>query len=141
MDIALELMDNYVFDYAYAYLAPSPAFKFRNFAANATAPQALSTWTYKPSSFLFELEPSRYAYMSSLPRDNIFRQYISLFLITWLFGLLTYFMFSSLSYAFIFDKETMKHPKYLKNQVWLEIKQASSAMPVMALLTDRKSVV
>ncbi|EPE07234.1 c-5 sterol desaturase [Ophiostoma piceae UAMH 11346] len=135
MDIALELMDTFVFDYAYAAIAPAPAFKTPGVAANATSLQALSSWTYKPSTFLFELEPSRYAYMSSLSRTNVFRQYISLFLITWLFGLLTYFMFSSLSYFFIFDKETMKHPKYLKNQVWLEIKQASSAMPVMALLT------
>lgn len=29
----------------------------------------------------------------------------------------------------------MKHPKFLKNQVWLEIKQANWAMPFMAVLT------
>jgi Delta7-sterol 5-desaturase len=51
------------------------------------------------------------------------------------FGLLTYFMFSTLSYVFIFDKKTMEHPKFLKNQVWLEIKQANTAMPIMSLLT------
>jgi Delta7-sterol 5-desaturase len=29
----------------------------------------------------------------------------------------------------------MKHPKFLKNQVWLEIKQANHALPYMALFT------
>ena len=76
-------MDFFVFDYAYAAIAPAPAFNARDVAANASSLQALSPWTYKSSTFLFELEPSRYAYMSSLPRNNVFRQYISLFLITW----------------------------------------------------------
>ncbi|CAK7271150.1 c-5 sterol desaturase [Sporothrix epigloea] len=136
MDIALELMDQYVFDYAYAAVFPAYPVAFNKVAGlNATAAQTLSSWEYTPSSFLLELEPSVYAYASSVPRDNVFRQFFSLFLITWFFGLLTYFMFSTLSFAFIFDKKTMEHPKYLKNQVWLEIKQANSAMPIMSLLT------
>lgn len=51
------------------------------------------------------------------------------------FGLFTYFLFSTLSYVLIFDKKTAQHPKYLRNQVWLEIKQASGALPLMSLLT------
>ncbi|EFX00745.1 c-5 sterol desaturase [Grosmannia clavigera kw1407] len=136
MDIALEIMDTYGFDYVYSTLLPAPSAPYNlassDFGGNATA---LSSWTYKPTSFLFTLEPSKYAYMSAWNRDNMLRQYISLFLITWIFGLFTYFLFSTLSYVVIFDKKTAEHPKYLKNQVWLEIKQASTAMPVMALLT------
>lgn len=49
--------------------------------------------------------------------------------------MLTYFLFASLSYALIFDKRTMHHPKFIKNQVWLEIVQANQSMPFMALLT------
>jgi Delta7-sterol 5-desaturase len=51
------------------------------------------------------------------------------------FGLVLYFIFSGLSYAFVFDKETMKHPKFLKNQVWLEMKQANTSMPWMSAMT------
>jgi len=36
---------------------------------------------------------------------------------------------------FVFDKETMKHPKFLENQVWKEIRQANIALPGMSLLT------
>lgn len=46
-----------------------------------------------------------------------------------------YFICSGLSYVFVFDKTTFKHPKYLKNQVRMEIKQALQAMPGMAILT------
>lgn len=52
-----------------------------------------------------------------------------------IFGLLAYFIFATLSYIFVFDKRTVNHPKYLKNQVWLEIKQANTSMPYMSLLT------
>ena len=52
-----------------------------------------------------------------------------------IFGFLLYFLFASLSYLFIFDKRTMEHPKYLKNQLWLEIKQTNASMPGMSALT------
>ena len=48
---------------------------------------------------------------------------------------MVYFICASLSYVFVFDKSTFKHPKYLKNQVSLEIKQTMRSMPVMAILT------
>lgn len=44
-------------------------------------------------------------------------------------------MFATLSYVFVFDKKTFEHPKFLKNQVWLEMKLASWALPNMALMT------
>lgn len=49
--------------------------------------------------------------------------------------MLVYFLFASLSYVFIFDKRTLNHPKFIKNQIWLEIVQANKSMPFMALLT------
>jgi len=52
-----------------------------------------------------------------------------------IFGLVLYFVCASLSYIFVFDKATFNHPKYLKNQVRLEIMQTMKAMPVMSLLT------
>jgi lathosterol oxidase len=52
-----------------------------------------------------------------------------------LFGCVVYFVFATLSYVFIFDKKTVNHPKYLKNQISLEIKQATISLPIMALFT------
>jgi lathosterol oxidase len=51
------------------------------------------------------------------------------------FGAIIYFVFATLSYVFVFDKETFKHPKYLKNQIWMEIKQTNISMPFMSLMT------
>lgn len=52
-----------------------------------------------------------------------------------LFGILIYFAMATLSYIFIFDKETFSHPKFLKNQISLEIKQTMIALPIMAVFT------
>ena len=70
-----------------------------------------------------------------LPRDNIYRQYISLSLITWIFGFVIYMLTASLSYWLVFDKRTKNHPRYLRNQIWLEIGLTMAALPGMALLT------
>lgn len=49
--------------------------------------------------------------------------------------MIVYFIFASLSYIFVFDKKTFKHPKFLKDQVKLEIRQASISLPIMAIFT------
>ena len=48
---------------------------------------------------------------------------------------MVYYCFATLSYYYVFDHEVMNHPKFLKNQVWQEIKTANKAMPGMAALT------
>lgn len=94
--------------------------------------------------------------MSTWPRDNTYRQGITLYLITWyplhlplypeflntgliilyrIFGLVIYFVCAGLSYLFVFDRATFTHPKFLKNQVALEIKQTMFSMPLMAIFT------
>ncbi|GJC90533.1 putative delta(7)-sterol 5(6)-desaturase [Colletotrichum liriopes] len=84
MDVVLEVVDTFVGDKLYAALLPAHAapYDFPHHAANATA-QPLSTWQYKPSTHMLYLEPSEAAHLSAWPRDNIFRQFTSLFLITW----------------------------------------------------------
>jgi Delta7-sterol 5-desaturase len=49
--------------------------------------------------------------------------------------LIVYFVFASLSFIFVFDKNAMKHPKFLKNQIKMEISQASVSLPIMAIFT------
>ncbi len=85
MDVALELTDTFISDYIYAALYPAqPApYDFPDLQAHNATPPTFSTWQYKPATALFSVQPSQAAYMSAWPRDNIYRQAISIFLITW----------------------------------------------------------
>jgi Delta7-sterol 5-desaturase len=46
-----------------------------------------------------------------------------------------YFFFASLSYIFVFDKTAFNHPKYLKNQIKMEVQQTLWSIPIMAIFT------
>lgn len=46
-----------------------------------------------------------------------------------------YLIGSTIMYHAFFDKTLLHHPKYLKGQIKMEIKQGLVAMPVMAILT------
>ncbi|KAF2143044.1 uncharacterized protein K452DRAFT_326223 [Aplosporella prunicola CBS 121167] len=144
MDLVLEGLDTYLFDYLYAFALPSPVATNAVKAASVNGtyaggipemPSPQNSWSYEPASTYLQFQPSEYAWMSRWARDNMFRQFTSLFLITWLFGLLIYFACATFSYVFIFDKATFAHPKYLKNQIKLEIAQTMQALPVMAVFT------
>ncbi|TAQ89783.1 hypothetical protein B7494_g1862 [Chlorociboria aeruginascens] len=139
MDVALEFCDTYIFDYMYAALLPvQPVpYNLKDGLANSTPidPVSSSPWQFQPSTEFFSFTPREVAYMSSLTRDNIYRQALSLFLITWIGGAIIYFLIASFSYVFIFDKTTFKHPKFLKNQIRQEITQSVISMPFMAILT------
>ncbi|KAF9974636.1 c-5 sterol desaturase [Actinomortierella ambigua] len=73
--------------------------------------------------------------LNDLARDSILRQSFSLYWLTLLGGCLMYFIFSSVSYFAMFDKTQMKHPKFLKNQIKLEIQMSCAALPWIALMT------
>ena len=85
MDVVLEVIDTFIGDYVYAWAHPvRPApYDYHNAATNNGTDQTFSAWHYKPATAFFSIEPSQAAYMSAWPRDNIYRQAISLFLITW----------------------------------------------------------
>lgn len=78
---------------------------------------------------------SKWQGLSALPRDNFYRQCISLYAITYVGILLLYFSFATASYYLFFNKEMMKHPRFLKNQVRLEINASLSAFAPLDLLT------
>ncbi|EDN09721.1 C-5 sterol desaturase [Histoplasma mississippiense (nom. inval.)] len=141
MDVILEVFDTLIFDYFYAKLssakdASAISSRFNN-SLNETKYDFVGAggYVYQPTTTYFKLQPSIYAYTSSLPRDYIWRQLFTLYIITWVFGLLVYFIFATISYVFVFDKSTFNHPKYLKNQIRMEIKQTSIALPIMAIFT------
>lgn len=165
MDLVLEVADTYLFDKVYAtllpasyqaYLPETPEFVTHfwdtinnsttaaiSFAENkypalnnlAKFGPKCSKEIYGYNSKYYFFDETIFSHASLLPRYNILRQVISLFLITSIFGWLLYFTVAYLSYVFVYDKSNFNHPRYLKNQVYLEIKQASTAIPVMVLLT------
>ncbi len=83
MDVVLELTDTFLADYVYAWAYPAksvPSYSYSD--SNSTSP-VFSSWQYKPASTFIYVEPSDAAYMSAWSRDNMCRQAITLFLITW----------------------------------------------------------
>ena len=83
MDIVLEILDTFVGDGVYATLLPNGLLQNDLDSALHSADQQLfPVWRYEPATAYLYLEPSEAAYMSYWPRDNIYRQAISLFSIT-----------------------------------------------------------
>jgi lathosterol oxidase len=101
MDTVLYIADHYVFDTLYAKVWPS--------YTKTIAGHVVSSW----------------------PRDDFWRVNLSVYLITLTFGNILYFLTATLSYYLVFDHDYMKHPKFLKNQIKMEIECALSAMPWM----------
>jgi lathosterol oxidase len=88
MDIALEFLDTFVFDYFYAALLPvRPApYILGDGLSNSTMAdiKAASPWVHHSTTQFLSLEPRDAAYLSQWNRDNPYRQLLSLFFITWL---------------------------------------------------------
>lgn len=102
MDVVLEVFDTFLFDRMYATLlplqsTPSPsdpistltASGLKGSNANATwnsavgaAQSALSSWQFQPASQYFSVQPSEYAYLSQWDRDNLYRQCVTLYIVT-----------------------------------------------------------
>lgn len=90
MDIILELWDTFLGDRLYSTLLPaslSASASFPAFVNAANSSLALfgadKPFIYEPATQLIHLEPSQYAYLSAWPRNNMYRQFTSFFLITW----------------------------------------------------------
>ncbi|QRW03606.1 Fatty acid hydroxylase superfamily [Ceratobasidium sp. AG-Ba] len=162
MDIVLHILDELILDRAYAAALPLSAVLPKaaaNITSSAIPAPAPSLWTsvvgslpHPPPSDAAESALKLAALPSHLPpwlmewaspaltasawpRDYIPRQLLSLTLVTLIGIHILYFLFAAVSYYFIFDHDMMKHPKFLKNQVKLEIQCALRAFPGMTLLT------
>ncbi|KAI0733597.1 hypothetical protein C8Q72DRAFT_812046 [Fomitopsis betulina] len=149
MDIVLRLCDHYALDKIWATLLPASAFISSSSAyLNSSSSLPVSTpesgtWSqllsYIPHppfpAAVDELTPIAPSLASAWPRDYIPRQIISLFVVTFIGIHFLYFVFAGLSYYFIFNHEMMKHPRFLKNQVKLEIRHSLQSFPSMIVLT------
>ncbi|KAK0199864.1 fatty acid hydroxylase [Desarmillaria ectypa] len=116
MDFVLSTADDLLLDKVWSYVLP-----LHTNLSNASYEQWEPTVSFSQSS--------------SWSRDYIPRQIISLSVLTLLGIHVLYFIFAWLSYKFIFNHNMMRHPKFLPNQVRLEIITSVQAFPVMTLLT------
>jgi lathosterol oxidase len=116
MDVALEFLNPLVLDKAYAWALPSSDLSF-----NSSSFSTLSAASTAPSS--------------QWSRDNIYRQIVSILLITQVGATSLYLIFSALSYYLIFDRRLEYHPRFLKNQVRQEIQSSLFAVPFINLCT------
>ena len=153
MDLVLRICDDYFLDNVWASLIPGSSFTSPEFPAtspnlspNFTPIPVSSTWSQIISHLPHSLRQNTSLYstaakspslarVSAWPREYIPRQLVSLCVITLVGIHVLYFLFAWLSYKFIFNHEMMKHPRFLKNQVKLEIQASLSAFPAMMLLT------
>lgn len=162
MDLVLEFFDAYGLDYVYAHLFPAslgskiPLSVQQSLAlSNSTLSENFTESAHRlfqSSSSINEVvselvQSEKYGvlpvwfrttadtYASLLPRTNLLRQTLSLFVLFSIFGWALYLSVASMSYLFVFDKAIFNHPRYLKNQMSLEIQMAISSIPIMVLLT------
>ena len=78
---------------------------------------------------------SPYLYPTSWPEDNIFRQFLTLYMLTAVGGWVLYIGTATFAYVFLFDKRYKLHPNFIPNQEHLEIACATKAVPYLALFT------
>lgn len=80
MDIVLELVDTFIADDVYANLFPIGNLNKTDFNAST---QITEPWVWQPATEYFHVQPSQAASMSSLVRDNLYRQFSTIFFTTW----------------------------------------------------------
>ncbi|KAF9988570.1 c-5 sterol desaturase [Mortierella antarctica] len=146
MDVILDKADEYFLDAAYKAL---PAIPIPDLVAGLAAipqwsefPALLASNTSSPlqaiAGIARNVASSSLATnltLDTLAADNMLRQSISLIWLTYIGALLMYFSMAGSSYFLVFDQNHTKHPKYLKNQVKLEIQMSMKALPGIAVCT------
>ncbi|KAH6913165.1 fatty acid hydroxylase [Coprinopsis sp. MPI-PUGE-AT-0042] len=148
MDLVLDVADALVFDKMWAKLVPLSA----GFASSPEVMKSLNaSSTYLP---LTELSSTWTQLVAALPRPPVSpshialvclvtlntqhympRQILSLFILTLIGIHVLYFLFAGLSYHFIFNKEMERHPRFLKNQIRMEIRSTLNALPWITVMT------
>ncbi|KAJ5294639.1 hypothetical protein PENANT_c006G11057 [Penicillium antarcticum] len=128
MDVFLDILDTLILDRCYAFLSP-------DLNAGLGYSNATSSQLNRHVKVYYPMEPSRWAEASLWKRDSLARQALSLYVITWLFAMIMYLLGSLVLYYTLFDKRLLRHPRFLANQIKLEIEQGISAIPVITFLT------
>ncbi|KAH8112003.1 fatty acid hydroxylase [Phellopilus nigrolimitatus] len=157
MDLVLSICDDLFLDRVWSTLVPLSAFADPSsstplYSFNSTSPfkasltsSLSSSWSHivslshlpHPQGLATNISQSfaDVSHFSAWPRDYVPRQVLSLSVLTLVGIHLLYFIFAGLSYRYIFNHDMMRHPRFLKNQVRLEIESSLRAFPGMILLT------
>lgn len=155
MDLVLRACDDWFLDKLWAKVVPLSAFAASpelSTYLNATSTKIFpvlssSKWsqvvallphppiTATDIASIYESSSPSEVLRSAWPRAYVPRQIISLSIITLIGIHILYFVFAYLSYRFIFNHEMMRHPRFIKNQVKLEIQCSLRAFPMMTMLT------
>lgn len=137
MDLALDVCDTYFLDFIWAKLVPLSTFSPITKNASQSIPLTQIAWAHLISYLPHPQAPidAPVTGTSAWPREYIPRQLISLTVLITLGIHLMYFVFAGLSYRYIFNHDMMRHPRFLKNQVKLEIQSSLRAFPAITLLT------
>jgi len=72
-------------------------------------------------------------YAPTWESDYWFRQYLTVCIVWWLGGVVSYLLISGLSYYYLFDKSSRNDKRFLKNQELKEIKVSLISIPLMAI--------
>lgn len=144
MDILLEAGDYFVFDKLYSAILPRAVNQTNSVDTNFRLGTTLNVVYLQLDKWQTKCEvyghpkvfgTTNYTNSSILSRGNLIREFISMTILLTLAGWLAYFSVATISYFTVFDKKIFNHPRYLKNQMALEIHRAFTAIPVMVLLT------
>lgn len=135
-------------DMLFAQTVETPFATFSNATVRPAAPLSAAVrrignvlGNYQNQNEIYGLKPVLFPatpemHMSMFARSDLVREATTIFLITALFGWILYFSVAYLSYVTVFDRKIFNHPRYLKNQMSLEIRRAMTAIPIMVLLTQ-----
>lgn len=163
MDVLLDLADHFLLDKVWAKLVPLPANNQLFQIVGPTASSLFSNVTSvpltaaktpllltlanalpvslrppPPSSLLASSllsDPATLESLSAFPRTYVLRQLFSILTLTVVGIHILYFLFATLSYYLIFDHRMMRHPRFLKDQVKLEIMCSLWAFPTITIMT------
>ncbi|KAJ3416643.1 c-5 sterol desaturase [Chytridiales sp. JEL 0842] len=102
---------------------------------NITDPLFFDSFYGAIDSHLPDLPKSVASFLSFSARDSIPRQLFTIWVLLTIGGTLVYFIGAGASYYFWFDKETLKHPKFLPNQIRREITLSLASLPWTGVVT------
>lgn len=154
MDILLQICDDLFLDKLWTNLVPLSAFSetqgsFHSLNSSIVIPvvNTASKWSQMvarlphppiPSDNLTSFYTSAATpinQISAWPREYLPRQILSVSVLTFAGIHILYFLFAWMSYKYLFNHDMMRHPRFLKNQVKLEIQCSLRAFPGMIILT------
>jgi lathosterol oxidase len=132
MDVILDRLDPVLLDDVYS--------SARQLAATICANGTESAWSQFPeSSSVIDKTKQRLCYLVTDPslwhRHGLWRQSISIFLLTWLSSSVFYLLFGTICYYRNFDRSLKKQPKFRPNQIRSEIADSLWVLLVLNVLT------